>query len=187
MLPGLDAVPLRKDWLKLMKRAMGAPGAALALRTLLGFASTIIDRAYVEYTTNADLSVIIPYDDTIPQNTEGTQVLTASITPKSTSSRIRARFQGEVINSAAATNVIAAMFVGAGANAVRSTVVTTPGANLATQIVLEYEFAPGSVSAQSFAVRVGPASATNIRLNGSAAGRLFGGTSAATLVLDEIG
>lgn len=158
-----------------------------AARTALGLTSTLLDRAYQEYTTNADLSTVIPYDDTIPQSTEGTQIVSASITPKSTSSRLRARFQCEVINGSAATNIIGAMFVNAGANAVRATVVTTPAANLATQLVMEYEFAPGSVSAQTIAVRIGPASAGNIRVNGSASGRLFGGVSAATLVLEELG
>ena len=46
---------------------------------------SIINSAYGEYTANADLTATIPADDTIPQNTEGTEIVTATITPTSAS------------------------------------------------------------------------------------------------------
>lgn len=157
---------------------------ALAARTALGFTAAIIDRAYAEYTTNADLTAAIPLDDTIPQVTEGTQILSAAITPKSTSSRIRIRFQCQFICSTT-INVTAAAFVNGAANAVRATYNTNPASAFAQQIILECEIAPASVAAQTVTIRVGPTSST-IRLNGSSSGRLLGGAMAATLILEEI-
>jgi hypothetical protein len=52
-------------------------------------AGAIVNRDYQEYTTNADLTTNIPIDDTIPQITEGTQILSLSITPKASANRVR--------------------------------------------------------------------------------------------------
>lgn len=57
----------------------------------------------------------IPNDDTIPQNTEGAEVMTLAITPKSATSKLKIDV---VANLAAATtgNVIAALFQDSTAN-----------------------------------------------------------------------
>src|SRR5262245_37452189 len=50
--------------------------------------------AHAEYTTNTSLTTAIPADDTIPQITEGTQVLSLSISAKRATSLIYVRFTG---------------------------------------------------------------------------------------------
>ena len=52
-------------------------------------AGAVIDSAYAEYTSNTDISSAIPIDDTIPQSGEGVEILTVSITPKSTTNKLR--------------------------------------------------------------------------------------------------
>lgn len=145
----------------------------------------VVDRAFASYATNADITAVIPFDDTIPQNTEGTQILSASITPKTATNRIRYRFQGFYAVLASA-NIVFAAFQNSVANAIQvgSTYQITGGA--IGQMILEGELAPGSTSAQTIAIRVGPGGATTMRLNGQTSGRLFGGAAAATLVLEEI-
>lgn len=147
-------------------------------------AGFVIDRVYAEYTTNADLTVAIPLDDTIPTSTEGTQVLSVSITPKSVTNRLRVRFQGYGGSNAAAATMIAASFHGASGSAYRTVASTTGGAGFFGEILLEYEFVPGSTSALTIAIRVG--SPSTIRLNGTTVGRFFGGSSAASLIVEEI-
>lgn len=155
------------------------------LNRLTGSNHLVIDRAYAEYTTSADISTAIPLDDTIPQNTEGTQIISVALTPKSTTNRVRLRFQGQVYSAGGAVNVIAAVFSSASANALRATVVSTGGAGFSAEVVLEHEYVPASTSAQTYTVRIGSQAAATIRMNGGAA-RLFGGVSAATLIVEEI-
>lgn len=159
------------------------PNSAAA-RLALGFTSPVIDRAYAEYTANADLTTVIPADDTIPQNTEGTQVLSVSFTPKSATNRVRLRFQCEGANTLA-SGIVAAMFSSASANALRATLVSVTTAGASQQLVLEHEYVPGVTTALTFSVRVGGSTGT-VRLNGNTAGRLLGGAVAATLVVEEI-
>lgn len=145
----------------------------------------VIDRAYAEYTANASLAALIPFDDTPPQITEGTQVLSVAITPKSTTNRVRVRFQAEGSTSTAGTLLIAALFVNSGANAVRATYVTIDTALYARPLTFEFEHVPGALTAQTYSVRVGANSGT-AALNGHTSGRLLGGAMAATLLVEEI-
>lgn len=141
---------------------------------------SVINSTYAEYTTNANLTAAIPQDDTIPQNTEGTQILSASITPSATSNKIRVRFQAYGA-SAAANTIIAAAFRGGVANAIQSVASTTAAASFFAPVVLEVEDSPATTSATTYTIRVGVA-----YLNGSNSSRNFGGSSRATLVLEEI-
>jgi hypothetical protein len=150
----------------------------------IGLPGAVVDRQYAEYTANVDLTVAIPLDDTIPQNTEGTQILSVTITPKSTTNRLRIRFQGYGGSNTAAVNIIAALFVGSGVNAVRANLASTAGASFFTSCVVEYEFVPGATTLQTISVRVG--GPLTFRLNGTTSARALGGSSAATLIVEEI-
>lgn len=165
-----------------------ASGAWAALASLDLPAGTILDRAYGEYTANTSLTTAIPYDDTIPQNTEGTQILSVSITPKKTTSRVRVTFRGFGASDGSTGGLIlAALYRNSGADAINATVSAclTP-TNGIVNMVMGFEDSPGSTSAQTYNIRVGPNAAGNSRMNGTSAARLFGGVARATLVLEEI-
>lgn len=146
-----------------------------------------LQRTYDEYTTHAVITTDIPLDDTIPQNTEGTEILTRAFTPISASSRIRVTFHGAGATTPAAA-WIAALFVDSTADALAATVCFVTSANNVNDLTLVYEEASASTSARTYKIRVGQSTgATNVALNGSpGAGRYFGGTSRATLVIEEI-
>jgi hypothetical protein len=155
-------------------------------------AGSTINRAYDDYTTNTDISTVIPLDDTIPQNTEGTEILSASITLTKSTNRVRARFQGfGECNNGGTGNTsawIAALFIGGTANALSAGINSTEDAEVedaSFQVILEFEHAPGSVGPLTYSIRVGPAAGT-LRMNGTTAARYFGGVATATLVLEEI-
>lgn len=146
--------------------------------------AVVVGRAYAEYTTWATLGVAIPQDDTVPQITEGTQILSATITPKSLLNRLRYRFVG-LVGQNAINWVTAAAFLNANANAIN---VTT--AYQATDVVcwpytLEGEIAVSALAPQTFSIRVGAAS-LSASINGSGSTRFFGGAARATLVVEEI-
>jgi hypothetical protein len=156
--------------------------ASGSLETVAG-AGTIIDRAYAEYTTNTFLNPTIPADDTVPQSSEGTQILSVSITPKSPTNRLRVRFQG-VCGADGDVFASAALFVNSETDARRSTIKRLV-TNILNDLQLEFEFVPGSASAQTLSVRVGP-SGGSMRMNGLTTGRLHGGALACTLIVEEI-
>jgi hypothetical protein len=146
-------------------------------------AGMVVDRAYAEYTANASLTAVIPLDDTVPTSSEGTQILSVSITPKATSNRLRLMFTGQVATDAGGRSFAVTMFNGS--TALRTVYGTGPGTDYGLPVAMAYEYSPGSVAAQTFTVRAGPA-AGSMRFNGINSARLFGGTCAAVLIIEEI-
>lgn len=154
----------------------------LAAAGSLSPAGSVVGSATDTYATNANLTTVIPNDDTIPTSTEGVQVLSVSITPKSTTNKLRCRFSG-FGSTAGAPAIVAALYQGTtciDALFVRNT------ADFPMPLALEAEYTPGVLTAQTISVRVGPGAAGTIRLNGTTAGRLGGGAANATLVVEEI-
>jgi hypothetical protein len=145
---------------------------------------SVINSAFAEYTTNANLTTTIPIDDTIPQIGEGTQIITLDITTSSASSKVRGRFRAGGSVSASAV-MIAAAFANGGANAIRAVSQGVASADQREEIYLEFEHTPGSAATHTYTIRVGPNTGT-MRLNGFSSARELGGSQGATLVLEEI-
>jgi hypothetical protein len=134
------------------------------------------------YATNADLTVAIPYDDTVPTSTEGTQILSQAITPADNTNKILCQVAvwGQGVTPAL---MIAALFRGTtciNVAAIRqNTAIIGP-------VVFSFLDSPASASAQTYSVRVGPDTGGTVRLNGDTTQRFFGGASVCTLTLSEI-
>jgi hypothetical protein len=155
-------------------------------RGALSVSQVIVQRAYVQYTTRATPSSVIPNDGTIPQISEGTEILSVSITPQSVTNRIRATVV--VPAYVDGLNAAAALFI-AGTNdalAVSHRFVTASGSPaVATDFTIVFEHVPGSTSAQTYSVRVGPASGT-LYINGNTSTQPYGAKQISALVLEEI-
>jgi hypothetical protein len=146
---------------------------------------TVIDRGFASYAANSALTVALPTDDTIPQITEGTEILKVTITPKKTTSRLRAR--AVVIGSVnAADNWAIALFSAGGANALDAAYAPPLTANYISTLTLEWEWVPGVTTAIDVTIRAGSNPTRSLYLNGSSAGRIFGGASHCTLVVEEL-
>lgn len=148
---------------------------------------TVLQSVSATISTAPALTTTLPWDTTIPQVTEGTQVLSATITPTTNTSKIRISVIAQgTIN--AVDNLVAAIFVNGGANAIKAGGVSVPAANYLVTLALHHIHSPASTSAQTYTVRIGPGSAANTAtINGTvAAGVFLGGTSAATLIVEEI-
>lgn len=142
------------------------------------------DSTYAEYTTNAALTTQIPLDDTIPQNTEGDQILSATITPKTATNKVRIRVTGAGALSSNGSYVVAVY--GSGVNALAAWAVNTPTTNSPVPYAFEFEHSPASATLQTYTVRVGATSALTLRMNGTSAARLLGGVSRCTITLEEV-
>jgi hypothetical protein len=140
-----------------------------------------IESVYDSVTTGTS---IIPSDDTVPQNTEGTEILTATITPRRAGSKILITAMGWGSLSVSA-NIKAALFLNSDASAVATTDTTVPAANYATPFVVRYQYSPGSTSAITVRLRFGCDTGT-WTINGSNGGRLHGASSRISLTVQEI-
>ena len=147
-------------------------------------AGSIVQSVYGEYLTWGSTATVIPADDTIPQITEGAEIINVVITPKSTANKVRVRF---VVNcsSNAVANVNAALFKDAVANALRAWTAVITSADWGFQIIGEYEDSPATVSTVTYRLRIGP-NANIMYLNGTSSSRQFGGVAGCTLVVEEI-
>lgn len=169
------------------QRASGLPIINPTLTTADMPAGVTIDRAIAEYTAATGLTTILPTDDTIPQNTEGNEILSASITPKKSTNRIRATFHGFLNVSPATANASAAMFRDDSANAINASSGATGNTGRPWQVSMQSEFVVGSTTPKTVTVRVGPSAAGTAYVNNATAGtRAFGGIARATLILEEI-
>jgi hypothetical protein len=134
------------------------------------------------YATNADLTTAIPYDDTTPTSSEGTEVLSQAITPADNSNKVLCQV-GVWGDASASDHVIAALF--RGTTCIQAAAIRT--ASVEFDIAFSFLDSPASASAVTYSVRVGPATGgTTVRLNGSTSSRAFGGASTCTLTLSEI-
>jgi len=151
-----------------------------------GSGGILLQQLYTSTNTVISTSGTIPEDATIPQNTEGDEILTLSITPASSSNilEITANF----IIASNAKGVIA-LFQDSTANAL----ITTPtgdAGSAAESVVLTYIMAAGTTSSTTFKIRAGErfSSTGNFLINNyfaPTASRYYGSTIRSYLTIKE--
>lgn len=128
----------------------------------------------------------IPWDDTIPQNTEGTQFYSVSITPTNASSKI---LGFAVLNwtASASNQLTAAIFKDSDAGAIAAATTWPVGATTYSG-TLAFVFCEtaGNTTARTYKLRAGGASTNTITINGSSAARKLGGVMVSGLFVMEI-
>jgi hypothetical protein len=125
-----------------------------------------------------------PLDDTIPQNTEGTQFMTAAITPKSKANVLDIEHDANYAASVAA-QVIVALHQDAVANALSAKAAKITAGGDDAVIGIRHRMLAAQVTATTMKIRAGPSTAATVTFNGSAATRLFGGVNYGRLEICE--
>ena len=147
---------------------------------------TVVQTVVAESASWVQSNVIIPVDDTIPQITEGTELLTLSITPRFANSRIQITFGSSWFVSTP-VYPICALFKGAVANALTAQVSGTGVVNVyGTFYLAHYDPAPGSLATIVYRVRWGPNAAGSVYINGNNSSRQMGGVQKCVLTAMEI-
>lgn len=133
-------------------------------------------------------NTVLPYDDTIPQNTEGTEVLTVTITPKSATNKLIIEFNSSGAISTAGLVAGIALFQDSTAGALAAGVGHYSSTSVTIgRLALRHEMAAGTTSATTFKIRIGPHVAGSVYPNGVSAGtRAFGGVSSTFLTVTEV-
>jgi hypothetical protein len=128
----------------------------------------------------------IPFDNTIPQNTEGDQYGSLAITPTNTSSRLIIEVEILLSNDVASDHtLIVALFQDSTANALAAVSQACIQSGSAT-VRLRHEMAAGTTSATTFKVRAGAPVAGTTRVNGVSGAQLFGGVAASSITIMEV-
>lgn len=147
---------------------------------------TVAQVVSVTSATYQTLGTIMPYDNSIPQITEGDEIFNLAITPTNASSILRITFTGMVGGGAAGTIVSSGLFVDATANALFATGAAMTNGVTPSIITLQFEVSAASTSARTYRIRAGNSTATDAFLNGDSGSRNYGGVSLAVMKIEEI-
>lgn len=132
----------------------------------------------------------IPLDNTIPQNTEGAEFLTCAITPQSTTSTLYISAVVSASNTFSNVSTVGlALFRDSGVNAIAAISIACYQGNTMITIPLNTKVASGSTAATTFRLRIGGnGNGGTTYVNGnSVTGQVYGGVSATTLTITEVG
>ena len=144
-------------------------------------ANKLIGRAYGEYSSYQRVSSVIPIDDTVPTSSEGTEIISVNYTPTNASNIIR--LTGTVGGLPSATGASVSLFNGT--TCVDAKIFAHSSIYGSTALVVE--FTAGTTSSTAYSMRVGVDPAGYVDINGTfSGGRVFGGKSLCTLVVEEI-
>lgn len=154
---------------------------------VVALSGTPVQVVETDLATAGTVTATIPTDDSLPQLTEGTEIMTASITPKFASSTLFIDVTVHLSSSAAAgTIMVAALFRDAVANALAASPVSNPGALYSMTQTFRVKVAADSTTATTFRVRVGPNGAATVTYNGAAGGRYLGGALISSIRITEV-
>lgn len=138
-------------------------------------------------TTSASATATqIPWDNTVPLNTEGEEFMTATITPTLSTNKLRIDVVFNFSQTGATSNSCMALFQDSTVNALAAVSANNPTGNSPNQMTLTHYMTAGTTSATTFKVRAGPASSETMTFNGAASAQKFGGVSASSITVTEI-
>ena len=138
-------------------------------------------------TTVTTTTSAIPQDNTIPQSSEGVEVLTLAITPTNASSVLNIFVHVPVWGTAGGgVGTGFALFKDSGSNAIAAGTCSTGGIPNAS-FSLHHNISAGSTSSQTFKLRIGAGGSGTVGINSnSAATRTYGGVAATTMTIFEV-
>lgn len=148
--------------------------------------SKIIQIVNTQTGTVATGTTTIPFDNTIPQNTEGNQVMTLAITPTNASNILYIDIVVIGCNSQAGLQAnTAALFQDSTANALAAVFSNSAAASATTFTYLRHKMVAGTISSTTFKVRWGGNAAGTATFNGQVSAGIYGGVLASSITITE--
>ena len=148
-----------------------------------GIKSRVVQVVHTQTGTMSSNAATIPYDNTIPQITEGLPYMTLAITPTNASNilYIDVVFFGAVNSS---DYIAVPLFQDTTANAL-ATGTETAATNYIVGISFRHRMVAGTTSSTTFRVRAG-ASVNIVTFNGANGAAYYGGTMVSSITITEI-
>ena len=129
----------------------------------------------------------LPIDNTIPQNTEGTEFMTLAITPKSSSNLLKIDVVMNLGSVSGVDRPAMALFQDTTVGALAATRIGEANSGWEAAASMTDWMAAGTTSSTTFMVRAGNNAGNTVYFNGSAAsGGLFGGVNISSITITEI-
>lgn len=148
----------------------------------------VVGVAYAGLSTKLSCTGLIPIDNTIPQNTEGTEVITVTYTPKFADSLLQ--IEGYTYGQVDGTiPVAAAIFKDSAADALNASASYAPASYYFAVLRVYVEEISASTSARTYKLRAGrqTATGTEFMVNGAIGGNAhFGGLPSTYLKVTEV-
>lgn len=130
-------------------------------------------------------STVIPFDDTIPQVTEGDQYFSQAITPQSSTSVLIVNVN-VWLSHQNVRHCTVALFRDGASNAVAASAVYIDTTNGHAVVSFKYTVTSGSTSATTFTVRAGSDSTGSLTVNGVNNARRYGGVAVSGIEIYEV-
>lgn len=159
-------------------------GAVAAAKLATGVPVQVVSTNYSAVATGTTL---MSRADVKPTNTQGTEFMSQTITPKS-ASNILIIDAVLILNSSVsgASDLIAALFQDSTTDAIAATYVVQSGTTFSTLINLRHRMVAGTTSSTTFKIRGGGASAGTVTFNGIIGNRVFGGITISNITITEV-
>jgi hypothetical protein len=135
--------------------------------------SKVVQIVYAEKVDVGTTTTVIPFDDTLPQNTEGSEFLTLSISPLNAANILHIDVQFHV-SPLASDQVVVALFQDSTADALAAGT-TEPVAGQINTVFFRHRMIAGTIASTTFKVRAGAQSTSTLTINGRLGGRQYGG------------
>lgn len=145
----------------------------------------VIQRLLSSSSAYASGSTIIPLDDSLPQNSEGTEFMTQAITPKHAANLLFVSHVG-VYSASATVHATVALFRDSTASAVAAAPLYLGAVDASSTVALIYQTQAATTTSTTFKIRGGPSSAATLGFNGRAGARLYNGACYSALAVMEM-
>lgn len=150
-----------------------------------GTSGSAVQQQFYSDSTMSTSAASIPFDNTIPQITEGVQILSGVFTPTSATNLLDFHVQVTVANNTISASNAMALFQNPTADALATSWSTVSNSGGGEMITIHWQQVSGTVAATTFSVRVGTNAGT-MTINGAGAAALFGGTQTVNMSITEI-
>ena len=147
---------------------------------------TVIQSKRAESSGTIQFTTLIPVDNTKPQITEGTLVLTNNFKPKRATSKLVVEADVFCAAATAGTAIIAALFTTGNNDALAVAYQAAPAAHYGVCLKIRFELLAGNTNSRAFHVRLGTGSGS-VTFNGSNNTPYYGGSLISHLTVTEIG
>lgn len=166
-------------------RKDGTPLVSATAATALS--GSVIQKVSTETGAVATGTTVIPFDDTIPQITEGDQYMTLAITPNNASNTLEIVVVAHFSQTGSGSRQTAvALFQDSTADALAAVAANTVGGGtFPTVVTFVHHMTAGTTSSTTFRVRIGAESGQTISFNGNAGTRILGGVAASSITIRE--
>lgn len=183
----VESGTLRYQGLAVPSTAGAINAAQIQVSNVTLSGSNIIRHGRTNYATYSSTTTVMANDDTIPQITEGTEIATLAVTPRSASSTLRIKIGLCWTTNGATISPVAAVFVDATASAIAATCfLSETSTTVVNSSMYEWEISAASTSSRTYRFRVGPGTAGTVYINGDSAARQLGGLMQSFISVEEV-